>query len=111
MAGQVKRLLVIVCTLLVTVALYGSYAGAQEPTPALDLGETNLLTLACQVSTAKALREGFTIKWCRKEEEIVTGNQALVVARIKIPALGTFKTYSSFQKSLWWVEGWTVEPE
>lgn len=109
------KLLCVACIVLVA-ALFSAYqATAQEPPvpPAVmvDLGEVDLLKLACAYSANKAAKEGLAVKWCRRAApDALDGYQAKVYAQIKIGGYGVFNIETSFQKSLWWVADWAVTP-
>ena len=74
-----------------------------------DLGERNLLIQACNYAKVQAEVQGLTVKWCRKAEEIVIGNQAVVRVSILVAGVGKFLVTVYFQKSLWSVQAWAVQ--
>ena len=108
------KLVAAACIVLV-VALFSAYQGAaQEPPlpPAIevDLGEENLLVLACAYATQKAIEEGLVVRWCRRNEpEEVSGYKAKVHLKVAITEYGRFLIDVEFQKSLWWVQSFDVE--
>jgi len=91
-----------------------SQAYAQEPAPpppvALDLGETDILQLACGVAVDKAQAEGLSVRYCRRHEQVVEGTRASVTVAISIPGTGKFLVRVDFRKSLWWSTGFSVTP-
>src|SRR3970040_702184 len=97
------KLVAAACIVLV-VALFSAYQGAaQEPPlpPAIevDLGEANLLVLACAYATQKAVDEGLAVRWCRRNEpEEVNGYKAKVHVKVAIEDLGRFAINVEFQK-------------
>ncbi len=110
------KLLALTCIVL-AAALFSAYQGsAQEPPPPpapaeLDLGEQNLLVLACAYMTQKAVDEGLAVRYCRRAApEEVSGYQAQVHAKLMIEGYGGFLVDVGFLKSLWWVGTWNVGP-
>lgn len=96
----------------VVMGLLFAYQGqAQEPAPAqADLGQANLLLLACAYATDKAVAEGLTVRYCRRQEpEKVDGYRARVSIKIATD-VGRFLVQVDFQKSLWWATSFGVTP-
>jgi len=87
---------------------FATRSQAQSP----PVPEENLLALACQISTLKAIREGLTVTYCRHSgEDFVDGNVAIITATIKIPGYGKFTTTTTLLKSGWFAENWTAAPQ
>ena len=108
------RLIAVAAALLVLALLVTYQSAAQEPPlpPAIkvDLGEENLLVLACAYATQKAVEEGLVVRWCRRNEpEEVNGYKAKVHVKVAITDYGRFLIDVEFQKSLWWVQSFDVE--
>jgi len=73
-----------------------------------DLGETNLLLLACGYAIDKAVAEGLTVRYCRRHEpEQIDGYKALVSIKVKTD-IGRFLVKVEFRKSLWWASSFGV---
>jgi len=115
---RTQLLATVALVLMLGAALVIAYPGwgwAQEPPPPaaaeVDLGETDLLVLACVYATRQAVKEGLEVRWCRRDgAEEVTGYEAKVHVMVMIPGLGRFKVQVALMKSLWWVQDWTVAP-
>jgi len=108
------KILALACIALV-VALWSAYSSpAQEPMPPpaaeVDLGEANLLVLACAYAMDKAVDEGLIVRYCRRQApEEVSGYKAEVHAKVVIEGYGPFLVDVEFRKSLWWVQDWDVK--
>lgn len=90
--------LLVAAILILAVALYGSTATAQEAP--LDLGESNLLTLACADAHGQA-GPGITVRNCRRAApEEITGNFAVVTVRVATN-VGPFLLKFHYTRSLW----------
>ena len=100
------KILLAACTVF-ALALVGAYQGSAQEPPT-DLGETNLLVLACNAATTLAEAEGLVVRYCRRyAPEEGNGWQAKATVKVSTSA-GIFIVGMNFQKSLWSVHAWTV---
>ena len=107
---RLRTFFLLLASLTLAVALFGTYQGQAQEAP-LDLGETNLLLLACDYVTALAKDEGLEVRYCRRyaPDEIV-GYDARVVVKVSVPHVGRLLVGVNFKKSLWSVQAWDVTP-
>ena len=102
-----KKYAVIVACAIMAMALYASAGQAQAPGP--DLGDTNLLQLACDHAALSAASSGLGVRSCRRASpEQVDGDRALVFVRIVTHEAGAFQLTFNFQRSLWSVQNFSV---
>lgn len=101
------RKLLIIPIIVLLIAMIGSQASAQDP--AQDLGEINLLKIACNHASLTAGAAGLTIKNCRRfQPDSVEANQAVIVLRLVTNESGPYILTFFFHKSLWSVDNFNV---
>lgn len=109
-----KKLIILSCAILL-LASFGAYNGTAQdptvPTQQIDLGEEDLIQLACKFAISKAEAEQLNVKWCRfAGKSSLEKNKSTVEVAVNVVEYGKFKFKASFIKSLWWPTGYTVEP-
>ena len=103
-----KTILVALACVLLAAALFASAGQAQDPGP--DLGDVDLLALACDHAAISAAGSQLTVRNCRRYGvELIEGNRAQVSVRVVTKEAGPFVLAFHFQRSLWSVQGFTVE--
>lgn len=100
---------VVIAFVALIVAL-GAASTADSQEPPLDLGEQNLVQLACQYAYDVGEREQVAIRWCRVHSVDVSPLHARVVVRIRTETLGKHDFAFVFHKSLWSVWNVSAEP-
>jgi hypothetical protein len=92
--------------LVVSVAFATASKGDEPIPPGPDLGQTNLLTLACDfVEQSVELADGHLI-YCRREQpDVINANKAQIIFKIKTDIAGKQIVKINFMKSLWWPSG------
>lgn len=104
-----KNVVIVLAFALLVAAIYGSAGHAQAPAP--DVGDINLLVLACDHAKLSAGDAGLTVRNCRRAApEEIDGNRALVHIRVATNETGVFLLDFNFQRSLWTVQYWTGKP-
>jgi hypothetical protein len=104
-----KKFLVAACAILALALVMAYQSPAQAPTSP-DLGETNLLLLACGYMTDVAEAEGLQVRYCRRHQpEEVNGAKAKATVTLGTDA-GRFVIEVEFQKSLWWATSFGATP-
>lgn len=105
------KILIATMFTVLCVALFSSIQASQAQESPLDLGQTNLLLLACDYAKDLAAEEGITVKNCRRNApEEVNGYKADVSIRISTN-VGVYILEYSFMKSLWGVKNLVVVPD
>ena len=90
------------------IALTGATATAEaEQGP--DVGDTDLLAIACDWATARAQTGGYLVSSCRETQKYPleispSGNRAVVVIRMKLAGHRPFEAAVKLQRSLWTVQ-------
>ena len=92
------RFFVVTALAVLGLALYASAGSAQEAP--LDLGEQDLLLVACGDALGLAADQNVPVRSCRRVSEEVTGTRAEVVVRLATP-YGVFHVEYHYRKSLW----------
>src|SRR3972149_3701274 len=99
-----KIKLFIASCLVLLVSLVGSISSeAQSPPP--DLGETNLLNLACSYLNSRAEEQSVKLTYCRRyKPDVINETTATIYTKIRVNNSYNLMFRSNFRKSLWWVD-------
>ena len=92
------RFFVVTACVVLGAALLGSAGQAQEAP--LDLGEQNLLLLACGDALDIATEQNVAVRSCRRVSEEIEGTRATTVVRLAT-SFGVYHVTARYRKSLW----------
>ncbi len=95
----------VVAILAATLGVWAFPATAEEVPP-----EQSPLATACQIARSTAAIAGLNMEKCRRVEEVVDGNVALVTVKVKITDQGWFNVTVALFRSAWGQTGISVSP-
>ncbi len=90
--------------LFVMMAFAGVFSSARAQDPVPDLGQQDLLALACDFSIDRASLEHIPVHACRRAApDQIDAYKATMTVKIFTVGYGNFLITISFYKSPWWV--------
>ena len=96
-----KKLIILCVTFLLALGIATNRAHSEVPP--LDLGESNLLNVACNLAYDNVEAAGFHMLHCRRSApDVINGNQAIIFLSVSATGDSKAKVKVYFRRSLWW---------